>query len=460
MRQRVVITGLGPVSSVGSGPDEFWRALCAGETNLGRISSFDPSGYECRLGGIVEDVPVKKAVPKSYRKATKVMARDSDLAVVSAQIAAADAKLKTRGSAETEFQPASEDAYEVNLDRLGCSIGAGLLAAETNELSRALATAAVEGDHDTFSYETWGAGEGGGGAMQNLQPLWMLKYLPNMLACHVTIIHGAQGPSNTILCSESSGLLCLGESARIIERGDADACFAGGLESKLNVISHARQTAAKRLASTGDAEDGARVTKPYDPDSPGSIPGEGGALFITESVEHATSRDAPIYCELTGFGAGQSGEPLFPSLFDPEHEAGRVDLGLRRAIRAALKDAGIEPGEIDALAPTALGIPAADSAEAGALADVFGERLAEIPLIMPTTQAGASSAGHSALAAAAAALAIRHQKLPARINAGNPDPRLCAGPADAQDAALTHVLVCSSGLGGQCAAAVLKKFDT
>ena len=459
MPNRVVITGLGPICSVGTGRDAFWAALDEGRAAIGPNTRFDASGYPCKLAGVVEDVPVRDAVPKSYRKATKVMARDSELAVIAAQLAAADANLRTRGSAEAAMSPVAGDAFELRGGRLGCQIGAGLLAADTDELGRAFQTAARDGDPESFDYKRWGCAEGGEGAIQNLQPLWMLKYLPNMLACHVTIIHGAEGASNTITCAESSGLLSLGESARVIERGDADACFSGGLESKLNPTGMARLTVARRLARTADATDGSRVTRPYDPDSSGSIPGEGGALAILESQRHARDRGAPIYAELLGFGAGHSQPPHFPGLFAPEDAAPEADLGLARAIRAALRDAGVESDQIDAIAPTALGLPTVDGPEAGALAGVFGDRLASIPIITPTTAAGGSSAGHGALAAAAAALAVKHQRLPARIHHGSPDPRLCAGPADAADAQLRRVLVCSIGLGGQCAAIVMGRAD-
>ena len=460
VRTRVVITGLAPLSAIGTGREAFWSALCDGRANLGPNARFDASGFPCRLAGVIEDIPARDAVPKSYRKATKIMARDSELAVVAAQLAAADAGLRTRGSGEAALRPVGGDAFGLTGGRLGCQIGAGLLAADTDELGRAFQTAAREGDPESFDPRRWGSAAGGEGAIQNLQPLWMLKYLPNMLACHVTIIHGAEGASNTITCAESSGLLSLGESARVIERGDADACFSGGLESKLNPTGLARLSVAGRLAETGDARDGSRVTRPFDPASPGAIPGEGGALAILESAPHAAARGARVHAEVLGFGAGHSPPPHFPGLFAPEDAAPEADLGLVRAINAALRDAGAEPSAIDAIAPTAFGLPAVDGPEAGALAQVFGDRLPSIPLITPATAAGACSAGHGALAAAAAALALAHQRLPARLQHGSPDPRLLAGPAAAADAELRRVLVCSIGLGGQCAALVLGRAES
>ena len=218
MRPRCVITGIGAVSAAGIGIDETWEALCAGRSGIAPISAFDASTAKCAVGGEVRKegslATARDYVPKHYRKATKVMARDTELAVIAASIAATDASLVTREAGE-DAQPSYPSG------RVGCPIGAGFIAAETEELTSALVTAK---DNDgAFSLKRWG--ETGIG---NLQPLWLLKYLPNMLACHVTIIHGCEGPSNTITCAEASGLLSLGESVRIIERGDAVACFSRG----------------------------------------------------------------------------------------------------------------------------------------------------------------------------------------------------------------------------------------
>lgn len=290
--------------------------------------------------------------------------------------------------------------------------------------------------------------------MDNLPPLWMLKYLPNMLACHVTIIHGAEGPSNTITCAESSGLLCLGEASRVIERGDADLCFAGGCESKINPLGIARMTLGGRIAPTGEQPDGARFAKPYDPSSGGGLPGEGGAILMVESAEHARARGADrIYARIAGFGAGHSAVPVVPS----EHKPGPTepDFGVLRAVRAALDDAGIGPGEVDAIVPGALGIPETDAAEAAALAEVFGERLSEIETLTLAPLVGVSAAGHGALLAAAGALAVRHQQLPARIHAGTPRQMLAEACAS-RPRSLHNVLVCSPALGGQVGALVLR----
>ena len=233
MRRRVVITGLGAVTGLGVGFDAFWDGLIAGRSSIGPIEGFDAAGFPCRLAAEVTGFRARDHVPKSYRKATKVMARDIELAVGAADAAVRDAGLVTRGLED------GEPTYPG--PRIGCNIGAGLIATETDELTSALATATDESGR--FDLGIWGRS-----GMNNLQPLWMLKYLPNMLACHVTIIHGAEGPSNTITCAEASGLLSLGESARVIERGSADMCLAGGTESKVCPMGLVRIGLAGRLA--------------------------------------------------------------------------------------------------------------------------------------------------------------------------------------------------------------------
>ncbi|MEQ8769161.1 MAG: beta-ketoacyl synthase N-terminal-like domain-containing protein [Phycisphaerales bacterium] len=434
-RRRVGITGLGPVSCVGSGVDAFWSSLLEGTSGLGPIEAFDASGFASKLAGSVEGIDAKSFVPKSYRKATKVMARDSELAVAAAKLATDDAGLKTRGSED------GDGGFQIVPERTGCQIGAGLIAAEANELTRALVNSLD--DDGRWDVQRWGTAEGGAQGMNNLPPLWMLKYLPNMLACHVTIIHGCEGPSNTILAAESSGLLCLGEGARVIERHDADISIVGGAESKLNLMGLMRLELLKRLAETGDESDGANIVKPYDPGAGGTLLAEGGGILIIEEMAHAKSRGARVYAEVAGFGASQS-------------DLRGVE-GLELAIESALRDAGASAADIDAIFPTGLGLPAADTHELGAFEKVFGDRLGEIPVVSLAPAIGDSMAGQGGLLTAAAALAVHHQTLPARRNAGTPADGIDAGASASRDASLGNVLVCTTALGGQNAAVVLRR---
>lgn len=453
MGRRVVITGVGAATGFGVGVEALWSGLHEGRSAIGPIERFDATGFDSRLGAEIKGLAAKDYVPKSYRKHVKIMARDTEIAVAAAMAATADAALVTRAAAEsaaTTYPPS----------RTGCNIGAGFIAAETDELTEALITA-CDGDpvrHGAFDLRKWGGlSDELGGGMGNLQPLWMLKYLPNMLACHVTILHGAEGPSNTITCGESSGVLSIGESMRVIQRGDADVCFAGGCESKLNLLGMAKWTLARRLAPTGDASEGWRLVRPYDPEATGTLMGEGGAILIIEEAHSAAERGAKGYAEIVGFGAAQSVLTWDGDEIDGLSAGERIPgEGLSLAIEAALREAQIGPEDVDVIVPQALGVATVDAAEAAALSRVFGERLAEIPLVTITPGVGDTVAGHGALQAATAALCIRHRTLPARLHAGSPRHDLRAESAQPTPLPIRHVLLCTGSLAGQNAAMVLR----
>ncbi|MBL4590899.1 MAG: hypothetical protein JKY96_02950, partial [Phycisphaerales bacterium] len=400
MRRQVVITGIGPVCSIANDVDSFFEAMMRGDSALRPIEALDASGFRSKLAGEVKDISIRACVPKSYRKATKVMARDTELAVMAARFAAQDAGLVTRGSDD------DEQGFTIDPTRTGCQIGAGLIAAETEELARAAVSA--EDDSGRFDMKAWGSGEGGQGGMNNLPPLWLLKYLPNMLACHVTIIHGCEGPSNTIMGAEAGALLSIGESSRVVERGSADLCFSGGAESRINPLGMLRWDYTGRLAPTHDEQDGSTLVRPFDENATGSLMGEAGGMVIVEEASHAKDRGARVYARIAGFGAAQMPPPIFPGLFD-EPMPDPVDTGLVRAIRWALRDAGIDAQAIDAIVPMGLGVKQFDDLELGALAEVFDDRLESVPMVTLCPMVGNTMAGQGGLMVAAAALCLHHQ---------------------------------------------------
>jgi len=458
MSRRVVICGLGPVSGLGIGLEANWAKLCAGESAAAPIRAFDPAGFDCRIASEVEDYKIGDHVPKSYRKATKVMARDIELAVIAAEQAALDAGLKTPGTDPDAAKAGSlQPTYAP--ERVGCHIGAGLIAAELDELTSALVTAT---DTSGISGTSGGGGvdlhKWGREGMQSLTPLWLLKYLPNMLACHVTIIHDTRGPSNTITCGEASSGLSLGESMRVIQRGSADLCFCGGAESKLNPMAYLRQQLTGRLTTKGN-DDPAAAVRPLDMEASGMILGEGGGIVLLEALDTFeqranASRPTPhaprAYAEVLGFCATQTVNPAKRNL-EP-NEDGR---SIASAIRGALCEAKIEPGDIDFIVPFAAGIPAWDRAEAATYRGVFGDRAALIPMLSTKASVGNCGAGVGGIDIAVAAKTLHAQTLPRIINRAAPLPGVSS--ANATSDRLEHALVVSVGFGGQNVAVVLRR---
>jgi 3-oxoacyl-[acyl-carrier-protein] synthase II len=435
MPRRVWITGLGPISAAGIGMDGLWEAVIQGQSKLERIEAFDPTGFGTEIAGEVRQFKANQVVPKHYRKAVKVMARDIELAVGAANCAVRDAGLVTPGLGVDE-----ERTYPGN--RTGAHIGAGLIAADLDELAGALVEARDK--NGDFDIHRWGR-EG----MGHLTPLWLLKYLPNMLACHVTIIHDAQGPSNTLTCGEASTALSVAESMRVIERSNADCCYSGGTESKINPMAMYRQVLTGRLTDRHN-DDPHRAVRPFDADASGTVIGEGGGIVVLEAQETAAARGAKPYAELLGFGAGHTIYPEGGGLRpDPEGK------GVEGAILTALDDADVSPEQIDLVIPFGSGIVEYDQAEAAALRRVFGKHLDRLAIWSSKPFVGNCGAGSGAIDLAVAARSLAEQMIPARINCDKPIDGLPAGSAPAAPAELRHVLVYSMSLGGQNAATVL-----
>ncbi len=201
--RRVVITGIGAVTPLGMNADKMWEGLLTGRCGIDTIKAFDPVGFTCKIAGEVAEYNIRKHVPKYHRKATKLMSRDIELSVIAANEAIADAGLVTKAT--------DPDNVTVDPARFAINIGAGVISCDLVELSPSVAVSITDGNFDIGKWGTAG--------LEALTPLWLLKYLPNMLACHVGIIHDIQGPSNSITCGESSAYLAIGEAAQVIDRG-------------------------------------------------------------------------------------------------------------------------------------------------------------------------------------------------------------------------------------------------
>ncbi|MDP7005708.1 MAG: beta-ketoacyl synthase N-terminal-like domain-containing protein [Phycisphaerales bacterium] len=435
--EQIVISGVGVITCFGVGIDPLWDEMVEGRTGLRRIERFDPSGFTSQVAGELADdaFKVKKIVPKSHRKATKVMCRDTELAVGAAAQAVESAGLITAGT--------SDEPPTIAPDRVGCHIGAGLISAEVNELAAALVTSKKE--DGTFDLAHWG-GEG----MQNLTPLWLLKYLPNMLACHVTIVHDCQGPSNAITCCEASSGLSIAESRRVIQRGDADACLSGGAEDRINPLALYRQHCTGRLADSDGSGDMSSLVQPYSDNATGTVIGEGGAVMIVESKTSCDARNGSPWCTIDGVGCRQS---FADSPLDADPAA------IASAINRALEEAQCQTTDIDVIVPLGSGVKQVDNAERAGLTEVFGEAILTIPTITTIPFTGNCMAGNGGIAIGVAAKAIQEQKIPARLGAKTTDG-IDAGRCDAQEKEINRILVVTASEGGQCVAIVLGRITS
>jgi 3-oxoacyl-[acyl-carrier-protein] synthase II len=422
--RRIVISGIGIISPIGLNAATYWRSLEEGRSGIRPIRAFDTSGLPVHFAGEIPDFDAKEFVEKKDRRGLKVMARTIQLAVAGAQCAMDDGMV---------------DKSKLDPTRFGVEFGAGLIATELMDLADA-AHISANCQPGRVDLEKWG--EQG---IPAIQPLWMLKYLPNMLACHVSILHDAQGPNNSVTESEVAGLLALGEAYRILVRDQADFFLVGGAESKLNPLSMVRQCLFEQLSHRNDAPE--KACRPFDRERDGLVVGEGAGVFVVEELEHARRRGARIYAEIVGFGAA----------FDPALKGD----GLARAIRAALADAGIGPEEVDHINAHGLATRESDAWEARGLQEVFGHCSPPVPVFAPKSYIGNLGAGGSTVELAASLLAMSNGRVPPTLNYEQPDPNCPITVLAGAPRPMTrpYVVKVSFTQMGQCGAVVVRQWN-
>jgi 3-oxoacyl-[acyl-carrier-protein] synthase II len=420
-RRRAVVTGLGVISAIGSSPAAVWAALEAGTPGVARIRAFDPTPLPCQLAGEVPDFNAKAVVEKGYRKTLNAMSRPVQMGLVVSQFAMQDAGL-AKGT--------------VTPERIGVSFASVMAATEIDDLAGASKRSSV-GARQQVDMAAWG--EKG---VPEVPPMWMLRYLPNMPACHVTVVFDMQGPSNTLIPNDAAGVMAVGEALRILRRGAADVMLVGGSEAKVNPLSMSRFNSFYPLTRRNDLA-GAAV-RPFDEGASGCVLGEGGAAFPLEELEHAKARNATILAEVVGFAAGVD-RPL-------------AGPGLARVIRTALAEAGIQPSDVDHVNAHGVGVPALDRFEANGIAAVFGSG---VPVFAPLSRFGNMGAASGVAELACSLLALKHGRLPGTINHAAPYPGCPVAVHTGAPRPVTKpyaVKVSATDLG-QCAATVVKRWD-
>ena len=420
-RRRAVVTGLGVISSIGSTPAALWAALAAGTPGIARIRAFDPSPLPCQLAGEVPDFNAKAVVDKGYRKTLNSMSRTVQMGLVVSQFAMQDAGL-AKGTVPPE--------------RIGIEFASVMGATDIEDLAGASKKSSV-GVRQPVDMAAWG--EKG---VPEVPPVWMLRYLPNMPACHTTIVFDMQGPSNTIIPNDAAGAMAVGEALRVLRRGAADVMLAGGSESKMNALSMSRFNTFYPLTRRNEL--GAKVVRPFDEGASGSVLGEGGAAFPLEELGHAKARGANILAEVVGFAAG-----VDRALAGP---------GLSRVIRTALADAGIQPSDVDHVNAHGVGVPALDRFEANGIAGVFGR---DVPVFAPLSRFGNMGAASGVTELACSLLALKHGLLPGTLNHDTPYPNcpITVHTGAPRPVTKPYAVKVSATDLGQVAAVVVRRWD-
>jgi 3-oxoacyl-[acyl-carrier-protein] synthase II len=428
------LTGIGVLSAIGQDNATFWEALKSGRGGIRPIQAFNASTLPVRIAGEVAGFDARQYVEKKERKSLLIMARTIQLAVGAAKLALDDS-----GVHKEQLDPT----------RFGVEFGAGLIASELDELGDA-ALLSANGQPGQVDLEQWGAA-----SMEAIPPKWMLKFLPNMLACHVSIFHNAQGPNNSITENDVASLLAMGEAFRILVRDQADFFLVGGAESRVNPLSMVRQCLFEALSPRNEAPDTA--SRPFDRRRDGYVIGEGGGVFVMEELEHARRRGARIYAEVLGFGAAFDGR-LKPGF---TRKTTISESGLARAIRAALREAGIGPDDIDHINAHGLSTRASDSWEAHGLQEVFGACRRAVPVFAAKGYFGNLGAGASTAELAASLLGLQHGLVPATLNYEEPDPEcpVAVVARKPRPVARPYVLKVSFTQMGQCAALVIRRWE-
>ena len=374
-RRRVVITGLGLVSPVGNTVEEGWGNLLAGRSGIDFITKFDASDFACRFAGEVRGFRTEDYVPARE-------ARHMDT-FIHYGLAASVQAIQDAGL------PTGDALDEATAERIGCLIGSGIGGLPF-----------IEDAHTDLMAR----------GPRRISPFFVPASIINMISGHVSIRFGFQGPNLSIVTACTTGLHCIGEAGRLIEYGDADVMIAGGAEATVSPLGVGGFAAARALSTRND--DPKTASRPWDRDRDGFVLGEGAGILVLEEYEHAKRRGAKIYCELLGYGMGADAFHM---------TAPNVD-GPKRAMRAALRNAGVDPTGVQYLNAHGTSTPLGDLNETNAIKLAFGDHAYKLVVNSTKSMTGHLLGGAGGVESVFTALALHHQVSPPTINIFNQDP--------------------------------------
>ncbi len=410
MKKRVVITGLGVVSPVGSDVETFWKNITSGKSGIGRITKFDPTGFPVQIAGEVKNFnPLKYFDKKEIRRLDPF---------IQFAVAAADQAVKQAGI----------DSDDIDKERVGVFIGSGIGGLNTTE------------EQHRILLEK---------GPRRVSPYCVPMEIINMASGMVSIRFGFKGPNISVVTACATGTHAIGEAYRAIQYGDADVVVAGGAESCITPLAVAGFAAARALSTRNDEPE--KASRPFEKNRDGFVMGEGAGIVVLEEYEHAKRREAQILAEVVGYGA--SGDAYHMTAPAPGGE------GAARAIRSALKDAGISPEQIDYINAHGTSTKFNDLYETMAIKEVFGDHAYKVKISSIKSMIGHLLGAAGGVEVVSSVLTLLTGVIPPTINYEEPDPEcdLDYTPNQAVEKEVKYVLKNSFGFGGTNACLVLKK---
>jgi 3-oxoacyl-[acyl-carrier-protein] synthase II len=397
--RRVVITGMGVISPLGMTLESLWEGLTSGKSAVAPLSAV-PTDYlptkfaaEARdfTGSIDDFGPLDAEKKKAIRKGLKVMCRETQMGVAAAQRAMTDAKLGATEGLDPE--------------RIGVLFGSDYMLTLPDDFAAGIMKCIDEDGN--FDFTRW-ASEG----MQQLTPLWLLKYLPNMPASHLAIYNDLRGPNNSLTLREASANAAVGEAFRTILRGSADVMIAGATGSRIHPMKMVHSLTQEEVAA--DGVEPTKASRPFDLNRGGMVLGEGAGAVVLEELQSAKRRGAKIYGEVLGTASS--------SVADLSGIAQR-ETALRNVMASSLRDADRKPADVGHLHAHGLSTRSCDEEESKAVHDVFGDRAAKLPVVAAKSHFGNLGAGGGLIEMIASVLALENKRLFPVINYETPDPK-------------------------------------
>jgi 3-oxoacyl-[acyl-carrier-protein] synthase II len=411
--RRVVITGIGVISPIGNNAAAFWNSLVEGHSGVSALAAGDHedcgslcAGRVADFTGRIEDFgELESEIKRTIRKSLKLMNRETQMAVAATQQALADAGFHGPG-------------LDVDPERVGVCFGAGNVSMLPEDFVAGIEACTKNGGG--FDFARWGAD-----GLPQVAPIWLLKCLPNMPACHIAMYNDLRGPNNSITQREAAANIAVAEARNLILDGVADAMIAGGTGTTILPFNLLHSAIEEDLARDGG--DPAAACRPFDRNRRGAVLGEGAAAFVLEDMLSALGRGAKkIYGEIAGAGSSCA--------IDRNHVP-KCRQALVNAMKAALRSAGATPDEIDHVHAHGLSTLRSDADEASAIRDVFGTRTDRLPVVAAKSHTGNAGAGSGALELAASLLALEHGTLFPVLNYEDPDPECPIAPVNGGGAA-------------------------